>query len=53
MEKWGDHQKMKFSINNSVEAVILSKEKYQGLLKMYVPFGGVPVSPNIPENVSK
>ena len=32
-EKWGDHQKKIFFINNSVEVVISFKEKYQGLLK--------------------
>ena len=31
-EKWGDHWKYNFFINNSVEALILLKEVYQGLL---------------------
>ena len=33
-KKWGDHQKKKFFVNNSVEAVIPFKEKHQGLLKL-------------------
>ena len=32
-EKWGDHKKKKFFINNCVEAVISFKQKYQGVLK--------------------
>ena len=38
-EKWGDCQKKKFFINNSVKAVISFKEKHQGLLRLHVPFG--------------
>ena len=47
-EKWGDYQKKKLFINNSTKAVILFKEKHQGLLKLHVPLGegGVPVSPS-------
>ena len=37
VKKCGDHQKMKFFINNSVEAVIPFKEKHQGVLKLHVP----------------
>ena len=37
-EKWGDHQKKKFFVKNSIEAVISFKEEYQGLLKLHVPF---------------
>ena len=37
-EKWGDHQKNKFFIDNSVETLIPFKEEDQGLLKLYVPF---------------
>ena len=37
--KWGDRQKKKFFINNSVKAVISFKEKHQGLLRLHVPFG--------------
>ena len=40
MRKWGDHQKKKFFIKNSVEALIPFKEKHQGLLKLHVTFGG-------------
>ena len=42
-EKWSDHQTNKFFINKSVEALIPLKEGYQGLLKLHVPLGGVPV----------
>ena len=60
-EKWGGNQKKKFSINNSVEAVISLKEKHEGLLKLDELFegvgrregGGVPVLPNIRGNVLK
>ena len=47
-EKWGGYQKKKLFINNSTKAVILFKEKHQGLLKLHVPLGegGVPVSPS-------
>ena len=44
-EKWGDHRKKKFFINNSVEAVILSK--------VWRWEGGVAVSHNILGNVLK
>ena len=37
-EKWGDHQKKKFFIKNSIKAVFSFKEKYQGLLKLHVSF---------------
>ena len=40
-EKWGGNQKKKFSINNSVEAVISLKEKHEGLLKLDELFEGV------------
>ena len=40
-EKWGGNQKKKFSINNSVEAVISLKEKHEGLLKLNELFEGV------------
>ena len=34
-QKWGDHERKKFFINNSVEGLIPSKEKHQGpFLKM-------------------
>ena len=33
--KWGGHLKKKFFINNSVEAIIWFKEKYQGLLNLH------------------
>ena len=33
----------KLFINKSVEALIPLKEGYQGLLKLHVPLGGVPV----------
>ena len=39
MEKWGDHQMMKFFINNSVETLILFNEGHQGLLKLNVSLG--------------
>ena len=54
-EKWGDHQKKKFFINNSVEAVILFKVLgvTSGPIETACTvegWGGVPVSPNIPAN---
>ena len=39
MEKWGDHQMMKFFINNSVATLILFNEGHQGLLKLNVSLG--------------
>ena len=39
-EKWGDHRKKKFFINNSVEVLISFKEKHEVLLKLYVPLRG-------------
>ena len=39
-EKWGDHQKKKFFLNKSVEALILIKAGHQGLLKLHVFLGG-------------
>ena len=36
-EKWCDHQKNKFFISHSVEALIKFKEEHQGPLKLYVP----------------
>ena len=41
LEKWGDHQKKKFFINNSVEALIPFKEEHQNLLKLPVLFRGM------------
>ena len=40
-EKWDDHQRKKFFINNYVEALILFKEEHQGgpILKLHVPLG--------------
>ena len=38
--KWVDHQKKKFFMNNSVEALIPFNEGYQGPLKLHVPLGG-------------
>ena len=38
-KKWSDHQKKKFFINKSVEALIPLKEGYQGLLELHVPLG--------------
>ena len=35
----GDHQKKKFYINNTVEALILFNEEHQNLLKLHVPLG--------------
>ena len=32
-EKWGDHKKKKFFINNFIEVVISFKQKHQSLLK--------------------
>ena len=37
-EKWGDHQKKKFFISNSVKYQIQFKEEH-GLLKLHVPLG--------------
>ena len=37
--KWGDHQKKNQFIDNYVEALILFKEEYQGLLKLHAPLG--------------
>ena len=37
--KMGDHQKKKFFINNTVEAVVAFKKEHQGLLKLHVPLG--------------
>ena len=39
METWGDHQKKKLFIDNSVQVLILFKEGHQGLLKMNAPLG--------------
>ena len=39
VEKWGNYQRKKFFINNSVEALIPLKEKHQGLLELHVPLG--------------
>ena len=39
-EKWGDHRKNIFFINNSVEALILPKEGHQGLLKLHAHLEG-------------
>ena len=39
-KKWDDHQKEKFVINNSIEALIPFIEKHQGLLKLHVLFKG-------------
>ena len=38
-EKQSDHQKKKFFINKSIEALIPLKEGYQGLLELHVPLG--------------
>ena len=38
-ERCGDHQKKKFFINKSAEALVPLKERYQGLLKLHVPLG--------------
>ena len=38
-EKWGNHQKKKFFVNNFIEAIILFNEENQGLLKLHVPLG--------------
>ena len=35
-EKWGDHQKKKLLISQSVETLISLKEGYQGLLKLHI-----------------
>ena len=35
-ERWGDHQKMNFFINNFVEALILLKDRHQSLLNLHV-----------------
>ena len=40
MEKWGDYQKKKFFIDNSIKALILFKEEYQGLSKLHVSLEG-------------
>ena len=40
MKKWGDYQKKKFFVNNSIGALILFNEDHQGLFKLYVPLGG-------------
>ena len=40
MKKWGDYQKKKFFVNNSIGALILFNEEHQGLFKLYVPLGG-------------
>ena len=42
LEKGSDHQKKKFFINKSIWALILLKKGYQSLLKLHVPFRGVP-----------
>ena len=39
VEKWVDHQKKKFFISHSIEALIQFKEENQGPLKLYVPLG--------------
>ena len=38
-EKQSDHQKKKFFINKSIEALIPLMEGYQGLLELHVPLG--------------
>ena len=40
-EKWGDRQKKKLFISQSVETLIPLKEGYQGLLKLHVHLRGV------------
>ena len=37
--KWGDNQKNKLFISNTVEARIPFNEEHQGLLKRHVPLG--------------
>ena len=39
MEKWGDHQKKKFFIDNVVQALIPFKDGYRDLLKLHVYLG--------------
>ena len=39
MDKWGDHQKKKFFVDNAAQALILFKEGHQGLLKLHVHLG--------------
>ena len=46
-EKWGDHQKKNFSINDSVEALIPLKEVHQGLLKLHAHLEGIPETTEI------
>ena len=45
-EKWGDHRKKNFFINNSVEALIRLKEPYQGLVKLHLYSEGFNVEKN-------
>lgn len=40
VEKWGDHRKRNFSINNIFEALILLKKAHQGPLKLHLHLGG-------------
>ena len=39
-EKWGDHQKRKFFINNVGEVRISFKEHHQGLIRLHAHLGG-------------